>query len=241
MEVKEFLKEHFYTQVLTLSEYREQVLKRLLEKPKNASLLSLYEVFTKALTDAEEKLSQLDDRATWAWHVDEETSEAKEKEPEVISEFPEAEEREEQSIFKDEVETTKIVSEDELVELKDYEQKGLVFDSDPDLWTLVLVMDAKGVWRLQAKMASKIEVPVYSMTQAEVESVKKSFRERKGARVWITTFGQKEFGFGACMTVVDKNYKWGIRPEDLRPDDGLQFVNWNHDFVKLNVDSIEIE
>ena len=207
--------------------------------------MSLYEVFTKALTDAEEKLSQLDDRATWAWHVDKETSDPEDEESEIISELEEEEEEKEhifKNIFKDEVETTKIVSEDELVELKDYEQKGLIFDAEPNLWTLVLVMDGKGVWRLQAKMSSKIEVPVYAaMTQAEVEWVKKSFRERKGARVWITTFGQKEFGFGACMTVVDKNYKWGIHPKDLRPDDGLQFVNWNHDFVKSNVDSIEIE
>jgi hypothetical protein len=220
-------------------------LKRLLEKPKNTSLLSLYEVFTKALTDAEEKLSQLDDRATWTWHVDEETSEAEDEESENISELEEEDEEQVfKDIFKDEVEITKIVSEDELVELKDYEQKGLIFDADPNLWTLVMVMDGKGVWRLQAQMASKIEVPVYAMTKAEVESVKKSFRERKGARVWLQTvgltFGQEKFIFGACMTVVDKNYKWGINPKDLRPDDGLQFVNWNHDFVKSNVDSIEL-
>jgi len=67
MESKSFLKEHYITQILLLSEHRETVLKQLLEKPRSNGYLALYNLLTGALSETETKLSMLDGNALWEW------------------------------------------------------------------------------------------------------------------------------------------------------------------------------
>lgn len=241
MQVKDFLKEHYYTQILTLSEYREQILKKMLEKPKAKEIQELYTTLTKALSETEANLLSLDDEATWTWNLDEELEKMKIKEKEALSEIAEVVEKkkeiedpyadligqiqkplDEKEYVVDEIETTKIVAEEELVPLKEYKEKGIVMDADPNFWTLVCIRDGKNVWRQKAVQSNKVEVPLYAMTKAETESVKKSFRHLKGVRVWVqtaecTTSILDPYKFGACMSVMDKNYKWGVTPNDCSP------------------------
>lgn len=243
METKGFLKEHYFAQILTLSEHRDEVLKRLLEKPKSNGLVTLYELLTKALSETESKLLDLDDGQIWTW--EDEKADGKEKENEAIwtREDDDDDDEIEGEIEEDykESENTRIVAESELVTFEDG-KKGVAFDVDPTLWTLVLAMDGMGCWRLQAqKDKSIVQVPVYRIKKEQMESIKASFRHFMGHRQWVQMglpSQELHMRFGACITVTKENFKWGVQPGDLSPDDYLNHAPWNEP-LKTNVDSID--